>query len=86
VTRKEDFKRPDHSDFKDYWELKAEKFSGIRQNSISEETEIWINGEIRERVSKQVQQLDPTALERAYAEVFALKEVSFANPPTKKGN
>ena len=36
-----DSKRPDHPDFMGASELKKAEFSGIRHNSLTDQTEIW---------------------------------------------
>jgi len=71
----EDFKRPNHPDFMDSSELKRAAFSGIRHNSLSNEAEIWVLGNIEARVSAMQVQLNPMAINEAYEKVFALKEV-----------
>lgn len=45
-------KRPDHLHFMRSDELAREKFSGVRQNNITEEVEVWVVGEIALRVTK----------------------------------
>lgn len=76
----ENFKRPDHTDFMTASELKAASFSGLRHNSITDDMEIWVLGEIKKIVTKWDQKSDPQALNKAYAEVFALGHVEFYNP------
>lgn len=71
----EDFKRPDHPDFMDSAELRKAKWSGLRHNSLTDEAEIWMLGEVAERVSKQQTLLNPLAINEAYEKVFCLKEV-----------
>ena len=70
----ENFRRPNHNDFKDSQELRKEKFSGVRQNSISREWEIWVAGELRARGP----QSNSLAFEKAFQEVFDLNKVSTA--------
>jgi len=77
---KQTFKRPDHPDFLTTSELKKAEFSGLRNNSITNDMEIWILGEIVKIVTKQMVAADPEALNKAYAEVFALEDVKFYNP------
>jgi hypothetical protein len=71
----EDFKRPNHPDFMTSSELKKAEWSGIRHNSISEACEIWLLGTIQASISPQMVELNNHAIDEAYAEVFALKEV-----------
>lgn len=66
----EDFKRPNHPDFMDTSELKKEKFSGIRSNSITEDTECWIEGEVVISSSKLARSINPNDFEEKYAEYF----------------
>ena len=66
-------KRPDHPDFMDYYELKARKFNGIRVNELNKDTEIWIDGEIRKRLSEAEMFYDPELkIAEAYRELFLL--------------
>jgi hypothetical protein len=67
------FKRPDHPDFHTSAELKKNQFSGTRANSITQEWEIWILGELRAKGPLR----DQDAFMRAYADVFALDNVLF---------
>ena len=71
----EDFKRPNHPDFMFASELEKIKWSGLRHNSLSNDAEIWVLGEVVERVSKLQVQLNPLAINQAYEKVFGLKEV-----------
>ncbi len=80
---KEEFKRPDHPDFLSSLELKQQKWSGIRSNSITQELEIWALGELRGSMPELVAQNFPERWEALYAEVFALHHVE-SNP--QKGN
>lgn len=71
----EDFesKRPDHPDFMDFYELKDTQFSGIRHNELNGDTEIWILGEIRKRLSKEDMFYDPDVkLSLAFKELFLI--------------
>jgi hypothetical protein len=81
----ENFKRPDHNDFRDHSELKKLGFTGVRHNSVTKEWEIWLEGEIK--ALGPVADVD--AMAAAYEEVFALEHVEIvsyeANNP-KKGN
>ncbi len=83
---KEEFKRPDHTDFMTSAELKAMRWSGVRQNSISEERELWIDGEIKFKVSfLAIQMTDEKAWLERYAEYFGLPSVDML-PPAAYGN
>lgn len=66
----DDYKRPDHNDFKDFYELRKEKFSGIRHNSISQEIEIWLDGEIKGRCAEN----NVDEYQRLYNEIFGLRD------------
>ena len=65
------FKRPDHPDFATESELKKQCWSGVRNNSITQEWEIWIDGERRALGALK----DKAAFEKAYADVFGLDHV-----------
>lgn len=72
-----EFKRPDHFDFMDFYELRQAKFSGIRSNSMSGEVEIWIEGEIKKVVSKKALDYNPeAAIANALEDVFMLDDIS----------
>jgi len=51
-------------------ELMACKFSGLRQNPISRQTEIWIGGEIRKRLHEVDLQRNPALMAQAFEELF----------------
>ncbi len=80
---KEEFKRPDHNDFKTSSELAKDRFSGIRQNSLALTQELWVNGEIKISMAQARVKMDPDAWDREYAEVFGLYHVKSLNG---KGN
>lgn len=69
----EDFKRPNHPDFKTGSELRAMRWSGIRQNSITDEREVWVQGQCVMTMSNIVCETNPALWEKKYAEVFDLK-------------
>ena len=78
---KDDFdsKRPDHPDFMDTNELKKREFSGIRYNSLSEQLEIWRDGEIAKIIlaSQLKQAEDMNALIAiAMEDVFGIPDVA----------
>lgn len=69
---KEEFKRPSHYDFMVASELKAEQFSGIRHNSITNDVEIWILGEIRQKISRADLEVNPYLIEDTWTKLFAV--------------
>lgn len=71
----EDFKRPNHYDFMTTSELKKTTFSGLRHNSLADNAEIWILGRLERVITFPEVQLDPLAINKAWAEVFGLEEV-----------
>ena len=77
----EAYKRSDHNDFATSKELKDRNFSGFRQNSLTEEIEIWLFGAIEKRVSKQEIARNPTAVEEAMAAVFHLDDLTVVKLP-----
>jgi hypothetical protein len=70
-----EFKRPDHPDFMDAAELKVAKFSGYRQNSLSKDCEIWVEGEMKRSISPTELQFNHNAINEAMQEIFALDRV-----------
>lgn len=70
----EDFKRPDHPDFMTALELAKIEFTGMRHNSLTDDCEIWILGNLERRITREEVKLNPTAISRAYEEVFGLTE------------
>lgn len=71
----DDFKRPDHNDFRTSSELKALNFTGMRDNSISEEVECWVDGRVVFSVTYTAMQLDIEIFNKKYAEYFGLHKV-----------
>ena len=71
----EDFKRPDHPDFMDSYELKKIEFSGQRLNKLSGYVEMWVVGEKVFEMSLIEIELDKSKWEEKYAEHFALYDV-----------
>lgn len=69
-----DFKRPNHSDFKTSSELAKEEFTGLRHNSITDEMELWIYGNIELHASKEDIKKNPKAVQEAYERFFQLHE------------
>ena len=72
---REEFKRPDHPDFLSSQELQKMQFSGVRQNSIAMDQELWILGEVKIRMSHLRLAIEPGAWEKEYAKVFGLHHV-----------
>lgn len=72
TARKENFVRPNHPDFMDSSELQKIGYSGMRNNSISDEVEIWIDGRIEQRVTRAQIEINPNAVQKAYNEAFFL--------------
>ena len=70
--RTEKFKRPNHPDFMDSYELQKMKFSGVRQNQIALQWEFWILGKVERTVSFQDVANDSLALTRAHIDLFAM--------------
>jgi hypothetical protein len=68
----EDFKRPNHNDFRLTSELHVQSFSGIRRNELAGEYEIWVEGDVLARFSTAVADSNPQAFEDFFKEVFLL--------------
>lgn len=51
-------------------DLANERWSGVRQNAISRQTEIWIQGEIKKRISSVDLERNPKLLADAFEELF----------------
>ena len=47
-------------------------FSGVRSDPILKNMEIWVLGSVAKEVSQLALELNPKAVEEAYAEVFQL--------------
>ena len=74
-----DSKRPDHPDFMDHSELKKARFSGLRSNALSSELEIWVDGEIRKRISALALAKDGDGLIAiAMEDIFGLHDVAIS--------
>lgn len=71
----EEYKRSNHEDFCTSKELKDRDFYGIRHNSISNNREIWVAGELRASLNEDIIQMNPHKWEELYSETFGLKEV-----------
>lgn len=79
----EDFKRPNHNDFKDSAELRKENFSGIRHNSITDNMEFWIDGRIEFEMPAQDFLSQQDLWKQKMADCLGLTKVEFDN---LKGN
>ena len=79
----EDYRRPNHADFQTSSELAKAKFSGSRHNSITDDIEFWILGNLEVKVPASARQLDPRAVEKAMESHFMLKQVEFENKERK---
>lgn len=51
-------------------DLQKIRWSGVRQNAISRQTEIWIGGEIKKRISSVDLERRPALLAEAFEELF----------------
>jgi hypothetical protein len=70
----EQFKRPDHADFKLATELQKEEFSGWRHNKIGGELELWVNGKIKGTLSTVGGMPTQEAIHALMAKEFGLYE------------
>ena len=66
----EDFKRPNHPDFMTASELKKAGWNGIRTNSVTEDIECWVEGEVVFFSSKLARSINEHDFEEKYAEYF----------------
>jgi hypothetical protein len=74
-----DSKRPDHPDFMDHSELKKAGFSGLRSNTLSSELEIWVDGEIRRRItSVALAEHGDGLIAIAMEDIFGLHDVAIS--------
>lgn len=71
----EEFKRPDHPDFMTSQELKAKTFSGVRNNTLSDSRELWLNGEMVLSVDNILIARIPDYWEKSYANAVGLHHV-----------
>jgi hypothetical protein len=82
VKAKEGFTRSDHPDFKDSTELKKEKFSGLRMNSLTNCAEIWLLGNLEASITPGDLAYNPNKVNEEMERVFALEKVM---PDTPEG-
>ena len=75
VGKTEEFQRPDHYDFMDSRELEAAKFSGSRHSTLSNQVEVWIEGEMLLARDYNWIRGNPNQWAELYSEALALKQV-----------
>ena len=80
IGKSEEYKRSDHTDFCTAKELKDRDFSGMRHNSLSNQMEIWIDGELRGSMEYNLALQYPDKFNQLYSEVMGLKEVISYSP------
>lgn len=68
-------RRSDHNDFATSRELVDRNFSGVRDNKIGEQREIWIDGNLAASMANSILILYPDKWEEMYRDVFGLKNV-----------
>lgn len=73
--RTEEYKRSGHPDFMTAKELKDSNFSGLRSNSITNNAEIWMLGELRAVVTPYDLDKDPQAINKAFENLFMLDNI-----------
>jgi len=76
ISKSEEFKRPNHTDFQTSSELKKGKFSGVRYNSISDMQEIWVLGTLAGSMAMSEVAISPEKWEALYRDVFGLSHVT----------
>lgn len=69
----DDFKRPNHPDFMTTAELKAFNFTGLRENKLASQFELWIVGEVVNTVSFEETMKDPFAVAKMQADYAKVK-------------
>jgi len=74
--RTEEFRRPDHNDFMTTSELAKCRFSGVRDNVLASQYEIWVAGKAEVTVTYLAVAADPLALTKAYSELFGITKAS----------
>jgi len=68
----QDFQRPNHPDFMSGSELTKIEFSGIRENSITGDVEIWTAGDLRFHMDKKLAEKYPEKFAEAYGRIFQI--------------
>lgn len=71
-TKTEDYKRSDHNDFATSLELRERKFSGMRMNTISQQWELWVLGEVKEIIKAPHGKPSDADIEDVFKRVFGL--------------
>src|SRR3989339_311056 len=71
-------RRSDHNDFATAKELVDRNFSGIRNNGISYQREIWIDGNLAASMANHLIAINPQDWEDMYRDVFGLKNVEIS--------
>lgn len=71
-AKTEEFKRPNHHDFMTTSELKQARFSGTRNNNLTQMIEIWMDGEILEMAAISEVKKDPLWIQKIYNKHFGL--------------
>lgn len=66
------FTRPNHNDFATTAELRQRKFTGWRNNSVTGNAELWIEGNLDMEVTAAQIMLDPDSIEKAHVRRFGL--------------
>lgn len=68
-----DFPRPFHPDFATTGELMKRKFSGMRNNSLTQRTEIWTVGDKR----GEAPTADKVAVGALYCKIFGIDQIGY---------
>ena len=71
----EEFKRPDHPDFMDFTELQKIKFSGYRNNSLTMNCEIWMQGTCLKTITPEDLLANGNIIQESLSEIFALDNI-----------
>jgi len=72
-AKTESFKRSAHADFATSAELKQREFTGVRNNSITNEIEFWILGNLEKKVSVTLASTNPNFIQETFTDLFAMK-------------
>lgn len=76
VGKSEEYKRSSHSDFATGKELSEANFSGVRHNSLANQLEIWVLGNLAGAMAYELAQSRPDLWESLYRDVFGLNDVT----------
>lgn len=55
-------------------DCRKSKFTGIRENKLNDDMEIWVMGAVAATVTKNERLLNPSAMARAYEKVFGMEQ------------